>query len=93
MNSRIEPEVWREHSKGLLWEVGRQRLAQNSAPAKARKWIAFGATLALMLVATVAFGGDGAPCYEAYLASGLSQQQLPFEEFQELYGDGVCAPE
>ena len=59
-----------------------------------RKRMALAATLAMMLAAVVAFGGDTTPCREEYLASGLSQQQVSFAEFRELYGgEDVCAPE
>jgi len=59
-----------------------------------RKRMALAATLAMMLAAVVAFGGDTTPCREEYLASGLSQQQMSFAEFRELYGgEDVCAPE
>jgi hypothetical protein len=59
-----------------------------------RKRMALAATLAMMLAAVVAFGGDTTPCREEYLASGLSQQQMSFAEFRELYGgEDVCASE
>jgi hypothetical protein len=51
-----------------------------------------GKTKGLVLAAAAAFGGDRDPCRTAYLASGLSQQQVTFEEFGEIYGDGLCAP-
>jgi len=59
---------------------------------KARKWTVLGAMVATMLATSLAFGGVPPPCWEAYLQSGLSQQQMGFEEFRELYGD-TCAPE
>ena len=52
----------------------------------------FAATVAAMLVAAVASGEGSDPCLTAYLASGLFQQQVNFEKFGELYGDGLCAP-
>ena len=58
----------------------------------ASEWVVLGAIVAMMLAAAAAFGENWDPCYEAYLASGLSQQQVGFEEFRELYGDGLCAP-
>ena len=58
---------------------------------KTGKWVTLGAIVATMLAAAAAFGETPTPCYEAYLASGLSQQQMGFEEFRELYGDGVRA--
>jgi len=63
----------------------------RSVQTKTRKWVALGAVVATMLAAAAAFGETPTPCYEEYLASGLSQQQMAFEEFRELYGDGVCA--
>jgi hypothetical protein len=48
--------------------------------------------LAAMLVAAAASGEGRDPGRTAYLASGLSQQQVSFEEFGQLYGDGLCAP-
>lgn len=56
-----------------------------------RGWVALGGTLAIILVLTVAFGEEPEPCREAYLASHLSEQQLSFGEFRELYSDGACA--
>ena len=58
---------------------------------RTRKWVALGATLALMLAFTVASGEDRTPCREAYLASHFTEQQMSFGEFRELYGDDVCA--
>lgn len=49
-------------------------------------------SVSVMLAAAVAFGGGHDPCREAYLASGLSQQQVTFDEFRGLSGDDVCAP-
>ena len=69
---------------GPLWRIF---LALTGAS----EWVALGAIVAMMLAAAAAFGETPTPCYEAYLASGLSQQQMGFEEFRELYGDGVCA--
>jgi hypothetical protein len=37
------------------------------------------------------FGQDGDACYEAYLESGFSVQQMTFHEFQGAYGETVCA--
>jgi len=59
----------------------------------ARKWIVLGAALATMLAGASAFGETPTPCYEAYLASGLTEQQMSFEEFAEFYGDTLCASE
>ena len=53
-------------------------------------WVALGVTLAMMLSASLAFGEDVTPCYEAYRTSGLTQQQMTFEEFRGLYSDDVC---
>ena len=39
------------------------------------------------------FGQDGDRCREAYLKSGLSAQQMAFEEFRAFYSDTFCAPE
>ena len=50
-------------------------------------------TLATMLAGASAFGETPTPCYEAYLASGLTEQQMSFEEFAEFYGDTLCASE
>jgi hypothetical protein len=59
----------------------------------ARKWIVLGATLAIMLAGAMAFGEAPTPCQEAYLMSGLSEQQMSFEEFGELYSDTLCSSE
>jgi hypothetical protein len=53
--------------------------------------------VALMVVliglsgAGLVFGQDSDPCHEAYLESGLSAQQMSFEEFRGVYGETVCA--
>ena len=44
-----------------------------------------------MLGAGLAFGADGDPCREAYLESGLTAQQMTFEEFHGFYSDTLCA--
>ncbi len=58
---------------------------------QARKWVALGATLAVMVVGAVTSGSDLTRCEQAYLASGVSEQQMSFEEFSQLYSDHVCA--
>jgi hypothetical protein len=58
-----------------------------------RKWAALVVVLMTMLAADVALGEDYNPCYEAYLESGLTKQQMPFDEFHKLYGDTLCAPD
>jgi hypothetical protein len=54
-----------------------------------KKWMVLGATLVLFVAAMV-FGETPTPCYEAYLMSGLNEQQMSFEEFREAYGESVC---
>lgn len=44
-----------------------------------------------MLVTGLAFGEDKDPCYEAYLESGLTAQQMTFDEFRGMYGETLCA--
>jgi hypothetical protein len=41
--------------------------------------------------AAFVFGQDGYACYEAYLDSGLSVQQMTYDEFRGAYGETVCA--
>jgi hypothetical protein len=60
---------------------------------KTRQWAVVGATLAIALAATLAFGGTPTPCAEVYPESGLTQQQMTFGEFRELYGDTICSPQ
>jgi hypothetical protein len=67
------------------------RKMRGAGRGKTRGWL-LAATVAAMLVAAVASGEGRDPCRTAYLASGLSQQQVTFEEFGELYGEGLCAP-
>ena len=62
---------------------------RDAAHGKTRGWVV-AATVAALLVAAAASGEDHDPCRTAYLASGFAQQQVSFEEFGELYGDGVC---
>ena len=52
--------------------------------------MALGATLAMLLAAATGYGTSTSPCYEAYLMSGLSEQQMSFEEFRASYSDSVC---
>lgn len=58
---------------------------------RVRKWVTLGATLAVMLTTSLVFGENPTPCYAAYRTSGLTQQQMGFEEFRDFYSDGVCA--
>lgn len=44
-----------------------------------------------MLGAGLALGQDSDPCYEAYLESGLTAQQMTFDEFRGFYADTLCA--
>lgn len=60
---------------------------------KLRKWTVLAVVLVALLTSSAAFGKDHGACYEAYLQSGLTQQQLTFDEFQRLYGDTLCAPD
>jgi len=45
---------------------------------KTRKWAVVGATLTMMLAASVAFGEAPTPCEVAYLTSGPTAQQPSF---------------
>ena len=58
---------------------------------KMRKWAALVVVLIAMLAANIAFGEDYGPCYGAYLESGLTEQQMTFDQFREFYGDTLCA--
>jgi hypothetical protein len=55
------------------------------------------ARTALMVVliglsaAGLVFGQDSNPCYEAYLETGLSAQQMTLDEFRGAYGETLCA--
>lgn len=44
-----------------------------------------------MVGAGLALSTDTDPCREAYLESGLSAQQMSFEEFRGFYADTLCA--
>ena len=61
--------------------------------AKLRKWTALTVVLVALLTGSAVFGEDHESCYEAYLQSGLTQQQLTFDEFHSLYADTLCAPD
>ena len=54
-----------------------------------------GAALTVVLIGTLAsgvvFGQDPGACHEAYLQSGLTEQQLSFDHFRHLYSDTLCA--
>ena len=56
-----------------------------------RKWAALVVVLMTMLAADVAIGEDYSPCYEAYLESGLTAQQMSFDQFRHSYSDSLCA--
>ena len=43
--------------------------------------------LMTMLAVGVAFGEDYGPCYGAYRQSGLTEQQMTFDQFRRFYGD------
>jgi hypothetical protein len=60
---------------------------------EARKWVVLGATLVAITAGVTAFGETPTPCYEAYVTSGLTEQQMSFEEFGEFYSDTLCASE
>ena len=49
--------------------------------------------LMTMLAVGVAFGEDYGPCYGAYRQSGLTEQQMTFDQFRRFYGDTLCARE
>ena len=61
--------------------------------AKLRKWTALAVVLVTLLTGSAAFGEDHGSCYEAYLQTLLTQQQLTFDEFHRLYADTLCAPD
>jgi len=48
--------------------------------------------LMAMLMSSVAFGEDHGQCYGAYLESGLTEQQMTFDQFHRLYDATLCAP-
>lgn len=55
-----------------------------------RKGVALVAMMT-MLAAGLAFGEDYGPCYGAYRQSGLTAQQMTFDQFRQFYGDTLCA--
>jgi hypothetical protein len=60
---------------------------------KLGKWTALAVVLLALLTGSAAFGEDRGSCYEAYLQRGLTQQQLTFDEFHDLYVDTLCSPD
>ena len=58
---------------------------------KMRKWAALVVVLIAILAANIAFGEDYGPCYGAYLESGLTEQQMTFDQFREFYAGTLCA--
>ena len=44
-----------------------------------------------MSAASLFFGQDPDPCREAYLNSGLTRQQLAFDDFRHSYSETLCA--
>ena len=55
------------------------------------KWTALGAVVETATAASLVFGEDPTPCYEAYLTAGPAQEQMGFEGFRDRHGDDVCA--
>ena len=49
--------------------------------------------LMAMLTSSVAFGEDYGQCRGAYLESGLTEQQMTFDQFHRFYGATLCAPD
>ena len=47
--------------------------------------------LIAMVGAGLALSTDIDPCREAYLESGLTAQQMTFDEFRGFYSDTLCA--
>jgi hypothetical protein len=57
-----------------------------------RKWTALAVVLVGVLGASAAFSEARGACYEAYLQSGLTAQQVSFDQFHKLYSDTLCTP-
>jgi hypothetical protein len=58
-----------------------------------KKWVALVVILTSALSASAALGAGYDPCYEAYLESGLTKQQMSFDHFRHSYSDTLCSPE
>ena len=58
-----------------------------------RKWTALAVFLVALLASGLAFGQDTDPCHVAYLQSGLTEQQMTFDDFRHSYADTLCAPD
>ena len=56
-----------------------------------RRWAALAVFLVALLASGLAFGQDPGHCYEAYLQSGLTEQQITFDDFRHSYADTLCA--
>ena len=56
-----------------------------------KKAAALTVVLTGMLATGAALGQDPGPCHEAYLQSGLSEQQMTFDRFHRFYADSLCA--
>jgi hypothetical protein len=92
--SRAVGFFYRRERDPLERRSGRKESGEMSVSApETRKWVVLGATLATMLGCAMAFGETPTPCQEAYLMSGLSEQQMIFEEFGEFYADTLCSSE
>jgi hypothetical protein len=59
---------------------------------KVREWAALGVVVATMLASAVAFAETPTLCHEPCGMTGLTLQQIGFEEFRELYSDRSCGP-
>lgn len=57
---------------------------------RTRERVALG-VLATAAAASLVFGENPTPCYEAYRTSGLTEEQMDLEEFRDRYSDDVCA--
>jgi hypothetical protein len=58
-----------------------------------KKAAALAVVLIGILASGAALGQDPGPCHEAYLQSGLTEQQMTFDDFRSFYADTLCAPD
>ena len=58
-----------------------------------RRWVALVVILTIAQSASAALGVGYDPCYEAYLESGLTKQQMSFDHFRHSYSDTLCSSE
>lgn len=90
-NEQIEREILADRLARRLGDG--ERGARQMKLTLVSKLAALVFVLCSVLGANAAMGADYDPCFEAYLESGLSSQQMSFDHFRTSYSETLCATE